>query len=62
MIAAVAADQELVHGVESQRLIEDMVVDAVIGLVDSSNGWDVRNWEHLLAYDGCSAWRLNLHA
>ena len=61
MIAAMAADQKLVHRIKGQRLIEDVIVDAVIGLVDSGDGGDVRHREDLLARDGCCARWLNLH-
>ena len=60
--AAIAtSDKELVHSVEGQGLIEDVVVNAEICLVHSCDCWNIRDWEELFA-DGCRAWRLYLDA
>lgn len=36
------------HVVEGERLIENVIMDAVCGLVDACDSRDMRHWEELL--------------
>ena len=48
LVLAVICDQELMHVVEGECLIKDVIMDAVGGLVDACNSRDMRHWEELL--------------
>ena len=36
------------HVIEGECLVEDVIVDAVVSLINSCDGWYVRHWEELL--------------
>ena len=48
LVLVAIGDQELMHVVEGERLIENVIMDAVGGLVDSCDSRDMRHWEELL--------------